>query len=56
MKNDPLDISGRPRFSYEEEPLPARISVSLPYLGVILLYGVLFFAIAFIGFIHYDVR
>jgi ABC-type transport system involved in multi-copper enzyme maturation permease subunit len=56
IKDNPLDISGRPRFSYEEEPLPARISVSLPYLGVMLLYGVLFFAIAFVGFIRYDVR
>ena len=56
IKDNPLDISGRPRFSYEEEPLPARISVSLPYLAVLLLYGILFFAVAFIGFIHYDVR
>jgi ABC-type transport system involved in multi-copper enzyme maturation permease subunit len=56
IKDNPLDISGRPRFSYEEEPLPARISVSLPYFGVMLLYGVLFFAIAFVGFIRYDVR
>ncbi len=56
IKNDPLDISGRPRFSYEEEPLPGRVSDSLPYLAVMLLYGVLFFAIAFVGFIRYDVR
>lgn len=56
MVNDPFDISDRPRFSYQEEPVTARIAVSLPYLGVILLYGVLFFAIAFVGFIRYDVR
>ncbi len=56
LKDNPLDISGRPRFSYEEEPLRNRVAASLPYLGVILLYGVLFFAIAFVGFIHYDVR
>ena len=51
-----MDISDRPRFSYEEEPLSNRVAACLPYLGVILLYGVLFFAIAFVGFIHYDVR
>lgn len=56
VKEWPMNISDRPRFSYNEEPLKDRIVGVLPYWGVLLLYGVLFFVIAYVRFIKYDVR
>ena len=56
VKEWPMDISDRPRFSYEEEPLKYRFIDILPYWGILLLYGILFFAIAYVRFIKYDVR
>ena len=63
MQKDPtfnsntfLNISDRPRFSFKEEPLKNRIIVILPYLGVLLFFNVLFFSIAFVKFLKYDVR
>jgi ABC-type transport system involved in multi-copper enzyme maturation permease subunit len=51
-----LDISDHPRFEYKERTLKNRLDSVLPYWGILLLFNVLFFAGAFIGFIRYDVR
>ena len=56
LRKSPLDISDRPRFNYEAQPLIHRLTSSLPYWGVILFYGVVFFAISFVAFIRYDPR
>ena len=62
-ENDPtfnsnsfLDVSDRPRFNFKEEPLKERVAVVLPYWGILLFFGTVFFICAFIGFIKYDVR
>ena len=54
--NSFIDLSDRPRFSYQEEPLKDRLAGVLSYWGILLLFNVLFFAGAFVGFIRYDVR
>lgn len=54
--NSFIDLSDRPRFSYEEEPLKDRLAAVLPYWGVLLFFNVVLFAGAFVGFIRYDVR
>jgi len=63
VKNNPtfdsnsfLDVSDRPRFNFREEPLKNRVEAVLFYCGLLLFYNVLFFALAFVGFLRYDVR
>jgi len=63
MEKDPtyssnsfLDISDRPRFAFKEEPLKDKLSEVLPYWGILILFNVVFFGIAFVGFLRYDVR
>jgi ABC-type transport system involved in multi-copper enzyme maturation permease subunit len=63
MKSDPafnensfLNISDRPRFAFKEEPLKDKLSGVLPYWGILLLFKVLLFGMAFVGFLRYDVR
>ena len=62
-KNDPtyttnsfLDVSDRPRFVFKEEPLKDKLNAILPYWGILVLFNVGFFALAFVGFLRYDVR
>ena len=54
--NSFLDVSDRPRFSFKEEPLLGRLGVGLPYWGLLLFFNVLFFVVAFVRFLRYDVR
>lgn len=62
-KKDPLfdentfiDISDRPRYTYREEPLMARLH-AIRWHGVLLVvFNVLFLAGAFVSFFRYDVR
>ncbi len=54
--NTPVDMSDRPRFEYREEALGARISAALPGLALLLGYGLVFFALAYVSFVRYDVR
>ena len=63
MEKDPtftsnsfLDISDRPRFVFKEEPLKDKLNAVLPYWGILVLFNVVFFATAFVGFLRYDVR
>ena len=63
MEKDPsynshsfIDISDRPRFVFKEEPLKGKLNAVLPYWGILVLFNVLFFAMAFVGFLRYDVR
>ena len=63
MEKDPsynsnsfIDISDRPRFVFKEEPLKDKLNAVLPYWGILILFNVLFFAMAFVSFLRYDVR
>jgi ABC-type transport system involved in multi-copper enzyme maturation permease subunit len=63
MKKDPtfetnsfLDVSDRPRFVFKEEPLRDKLDAVLPYWGILVLFNVVFFVMAFVGFLRYDVR
>jgi len=63
MKKDPtfesnsfLDISDRPRFVFKEEALRDKLNAVLPYWGILVLFNVVFFVMAFVGFLRYDVR
>jgi len=54
--NSFLDVSDRPRFIYREEPLSIRFGSGLPYWGFLMFFNVLFFVMAFVRFLAYDVR
>ena len=53
---EPIDTRELPVFTYEAPPARAAISKSLPDLGLLLLFNVVFFAGAFVAFLRYDVR
>jgi ABC-type transport system involved in multi-copper enzyme maturation permease subunit len=63
MEEDPtfeansfLDVSDRPRFVFKEEQLRDKLNAVLPYWGILVLFNVVFFVMAFVGFLRYDVR
>jgi len=51
-----LDVSDRPRFVFKEELLKDKLIGVLPYWGILVFFNVVFFAVAFAGFMRYDVR
>jgi ABC-type transport system involved in multi-copper enzyme maturation permease subunit len=54
--NTAVDMSDRPRFEYREEGLGARAQAALPELLLLLGYGLVFFVLAYVSFLKYDVR
>jgi ABC-2 type transport system permease protein len=54
--NTAVDMTDMPRFRYVEEGLGGRIEAALPSFAVLLGYGVILFAAAYVAFIRYDVR
>jgi ABC-type transport system involved in multi-copper enzyme maturation permease subunit len=54
--NTPVDMSDRPRFEYREEPLGRRVQAALPGFLLLLGYGLVFFALAYVSFLRYDIR
>ncbi|HSQ79390.1 MAG TPA: ABC transporter permease subunit [Candidatus Bathyarchaeia archaeon] len=54
--NTAIDMSDAPRFHYVEEGLGGRIRAVLPPLAVLLGYGIVLFAAAYVAFVRYDVR
>jgi ABC-type transport system involved in multi-copper enzyme maturation permease subunit len=54
--NTAVDMSDRPRFEYREERLGARVQAALPGFILLLGYGLVLFAFAYVSFIRYDVR
>jgi ABC-type transport system involved in multi-copper enzyme maturation permease subunit len=54
--NTAVDMSDRPRFEYREERLGARVQAALPEFILLLGYGLVFFVLAYISFLRYDVR
>jgi ABC-type transport system involved in multi-copper enzyme maturation permease subunit len=54
--NTAVDMTDAPRFRYTEEGLGGRVKAVLPPFAVLLGYGVLLFAAAYVAFIRYDVR
>jgi ABC-type transport system involved in multi-copper enzyme maturation permease subunit len=54
--NTPVDMSDRPRFVYAEEALGGRVEAAMPGFLLLLGYGLVFFALAYVSFLKYDVR
>jgi ABC-type transport system involved in multi-copper enzyme maturation permease subunit len=54
--NTAVDMSDRPRFEYREEGLAGRAQAALPEFLLLLGYGLVFFVLAYVSFIKYDVR
>jgi ABC-type transport system involved in multi-copper enzyme maturation permease subunit len=54
--NTPVDMSDRPRFVYTEEALGVRVQAALPGFVLLLGYGLVFFVLAYVSFLKYDVR
>jgi ABC-type transport system involved in multi-copper enzyme maturation permease subunit len=54
--NTPIDMTDAPRFRYVEEGLGGRAQAALPPLAILLGYGVVLFAAAYVSFIRTDVR
>ena len=62
-KNEPkpeggwfLDLRNHPRFVFQEESLRGKLGAALPYWGILVLFNIVFFLGAFVGFVRYDVR
>ncbi len=53
---EPIDVRELPEFTYEPPRASEAISASLPDLGLLLLFNIVFFAGAFVAFLKYDVR
>jgi ABC-type transport system involved in multi-copper enzyme maturation permease subunit len=51
-----LDITGMPIFKNSDESLPKLVETVLPDLGILALFSIAFFALAFVSFLRYDVR
>jgi ABC-type transport system involved in multi-copper enzyme maturation permease subunit len=49
-------MSDRPRFAFKEEPLSGRVQAALPGFLLLAGYGLVFFALAYVSFLRYDVR
>jgi hypothetical protein len=49
-------MSDRPRFEYREEGLGARVLATLPEFVLLLAGGLVFFVLAYVSFLRYDVR
>lgn len=54
--NTHVDLSGMPRFDYEPEPLESRLGASASQMSLLVLFSVIFLALAAVGFNRYDVR
>jgi ABC-type transport system involved in multi-copper enzyme maturation permease subunit len=54
--NTAVAMSDRPRFEFREERLGARALATLPEFVVLLVDGLLFFVLAYVSFLKYDVR
>lgn len=53
---EPIDTRELPEFTYEQPKASEAIAASLPDLGLLLLFNIVFFAGAFVAFLKYDVR
>jgi ABC-type transport system involved in multi-copper enzyme maturation permease subunit len=54
--NTAVDMSDRPRFEYREEGLGGRVQAALPGFLLLAGYGLVFFVLAYVSFLRYDVR
>ena len=52
----PIDPKELPEFYYQSEPISQVVEKAVLDLGLLLLYNLVFFAGAFVGFLKYDVR
>lgn len=53
---EPIDVRQLPVFEFEPPSANDAISASLPDLGLLFMFNIIFFAGAFVAFLRYDVR
>ena len=53
---EPINVRELPEFTYEPPEASEAITASLPDLGLLLLFNIVFFTGAFVAFLRYDVR
>ncbi|MEW6455652.1 MAG: ABC transporter permease [Acidobacteriota bacterium] len=51
-----IDMSDRPKFSYNQEELKGRLLWCLPFFSILIIFLLIFFISSYISFIKYDVR
>lgn len=51
-----IDPAELPQFSFNQPPASEAIGASLPDMGLLMLFNLIFFAGAFVAFLRYDVR
>ena len=51
-----IPLNDRPRFGFQARDLQARLAAAAPHLGVLVLWNLLAFAVAFFNLQRYDVR
>jgi hypothetical protein len=56
QKPKPIDTNEMPSFSYTPVSLGDVFGASLPDIGLLALFNIIFFAAAYVGFLRYDVR
>lgn len=56
LERGELDLSDMPRFEYQPLSLSQRMAVVLPDFLALLIVTILFYALAFVNFLRYDVR
>jgi ABC-type transport system involved in multi-copper enzyme maturation permease subunit len=54
--NSFIDVGDRPRFIYREESISAKLLITLPHWGILILFVVIIFSVTFMKFMRYDVR
>jgi ABC-type transport system involved in multi-copper enzyme maturation permease subunit len=50
------DLSDLPGFDFHDEPLAHSLDRALPDMGFLVIWSVLFFSLAYVSFLRYDVR
>ncbi len=51
-----LALEDFPKFTYRTQPLALTLQQAVPVIGLLTFEGILFFALAFVAFLRYDVR
>jgi ABC-type transport system involved in multi-copper enzyme maturation permease subunit len=51
-----IDLKDRPRFTYQNRTIRDRLGEATPYFGVLILWNLLAFTVAFVSLLRYDVR
>ena len=53
---DPVDFDSVPKFQERDLPLGQSLKLAIWDIGLLALFNLVFFAVAFVSFLRYDVR